>query len=200
MTPRSGLALAVLALAVEQPVHPNRMPQLIRQRRKATVVNVGQRSQLYKTIDRLVRDGLLVVHATERDTARPERTVYAATDAGRRAAVDWTVAMLSAPRKDFGEFTAALAYLPLVTPHVALDALEARLADRRAERDGMRAELAAAGPTLPRLVLVETEYTLAHLETDIAWIAALVDDLRSGRLAWDFAELVAEGRRFAPTD
>ena len=32
MLPRSGLALAVLALAVEQPMHPYRMQQLIKQR------------------------------------------------------------------------------------------------------------------------------------------------------------------------
>lgn len=199
MSPRSGLALAVLALAVEQPVHPYRMQQLIKQRGKDAVVNVGQRSQLYKTIDRLVRDGLLAVHATERAASRPERTVYTATEAGRRVAVEWTVAMLAAPRKDFGEFTAALAYLPLVTPQIALEALEARLADRRAERDRIRAEVATAPPTLPRLVLVETEYQLAHLDTDVAWIAALVDDLRSGRLAWDYAELVAMARRFDPS-
>jgi DNA-binding PadR family transcriptional regulator len=198
MAPRSGLALAVLALAVEQPVHPYRMQQLIRQRGKAEVINVGQRSQLYKTIDRLVRDGLLVEHGTERDTARPERTVYAATDAGRRAAVEWTVEMLAAPRRDFPEFTAALAYLPVIDPQAALTALEARLAHQRAERDRLRGELAAVGPTLPRLVLVETEYMIAHLETDVAWIAALVDDLRTGRLDWNHEELVATARRLDP--
>jgi DNA-binding PadR family transcriptional regulator len=195
MTPRSGLALAVLALAVEQPVHPYRMQQLIRQRGKAEVINVGQRSQLYKTIDRLVRDGLLVEHGTERDTARPERTVYAATDAGRRAAVEWTVEMLAAPRRDFPEFTAALAYLPVIDPQAALTALEARLAHQRAERDRLRGELAAVGPTLPRLVLVETEYMIAHLETDVTWIATLVDDLRTGRLDWNHEELVATAHR-----
>ena len=51
MTQRSGLALAVLALAAEEPMHPYRMQQLLRERGKDQVVNVGQRSQLYKTID-----------------------------------------------------------------------------------------------------------------------------------------------------
>ncbi|WP_308252773.1 DEAD/DEAH box helicase [Pseudonocardia sp. ICBG601] len=76
MTQRSGLALAVLSLLTEEPMHPYRMQQLIRERGKDDVVNVGQRSQLYKTIDRLARDGLIVEHATERETARPERTLY----------------------------------------------------------------------------------------------------------------------------
>ena len=111
MAQRSGLALAVLALAVEEPMHPYRMQQLIRERGKDRVVNVGQRSQLYKTIDRLVRDGLLAEQAVEREATRPERTVYTATEAGRRAATEWTVDMLVAPRPEFGEFAAALAYL-----------------------------------------------------------------------------------------
>lgn len=198
MTPRSGLALAVLALAVEQPMHPYRMQQMIKQRGKDEVVNVGQRSQLYKTIDRLVRDGLLVARATERDPARPERTVYAATEEGRRTAVEWTVDMLTAPRRDFPEFVAALAYLPLIDPRAALTALGSRLADQRVELDRLRASLAMARPTLPRLVLVETEYLIAHLEIDVAWLGALVDDLGSGRLTWDHAELVATAHRLDP--
>jgi DNA-binding PadR family transcriptional regulator len=185
MTQRSGLALAVLALAVEEPMHPYRMQQLIRERGKDRVVNVGQRSQLYKTIDRLERDGLLAEHAVEREATRPERTVYTATEAGRRAATEWTVDMLVAPRPEFGEFTAALAYLPLVTVTEALAALRARLAERRAARDRTRDELADVAVDVPRLHLVEEEYLLAQLETDVAFVEGLVDDLMSGALTWD---------------
>lgn len=184
MTQRSGLALAVLALAVEEPMHPYRMQQLIRERGKDRVVNVGQRSQLYKTIDRLVRDGLLVAEGTERPATRPERTVYAATAAGHETAITWTLDMLTAPRHEFGEFTAALAYLALITPDIARDALELRLADRRAERDRVRSELERAAPDVPRFFLVEEEYALAHLETDVAWLASLLEDLHENTLRW----------------
>jgi DNA-binding PadR family transcriptional regulator len=191
MAQRSGLALAVLALAVEEPMHPYRMQQLIRERGKDRVVNVGQRSQLYKTIDRLERDGLLAEHAVERDSTRPERTVYTATEAGRRAATEWTVDMLVAPRPEFGEFAAALAYLPLVTVTEALAALRARLAERRAARDHLRDELADLGEDISRLHLVEEEYLLAQLETDVAFVEGLVDDLTSGALSWDRDDLIA---------
>lgn len=190
MTQRSGLALAVLALAVEEPMHPYRMQQLIRERGKDRVVNVGQRSQLYKTIDRLERDGLLAEHAVEREATRPERTVYTATEAGRRAATQWTVDMLVAPRLEFGEFTAALAYLPLITVTEALAALRARLAERQAARDHLRDELADLGEDISRLHLVEEEYRLAQLETDVAFVEGLVDDLTSGALTWDRDELI----------
>jgi DNA-binding PadR family transcriptional regulator len=198
MTQRSGLALAVLALAAEEPMHPYRMQQLLRERGKDQVVNVGQRSQLYKTIDRLVRDDLLVARATEREATRPERTVYAATDAGRELAITWTLDMLTAPRHEFAEFTAALAYLPLLDPEVAADALALRLSDRRSELERVRHDLEKAPDFLPRIVVVEAEYAIAHLETDVAWIAALLDDLRSGALTWDRADLTDIARRADP--
>ncbi|WP_433030014.1 PadR family transcriptional regulator [Actinomycetospora sp. CA-053990] len=198
MTQRSGLALAVLALAAEEPMHPYRMQQLLRERGKDQVVNVGQRSQLYKTIDRLVRDDLLVARATEREATRPERTVYAATDAGRELAITWTLDMLTAPRHEFAEFTAALAYLPLLDPEVAADALALRLSDRRSELERVRHDLATAPDFLPRIVVVEAEYAIAHLETDVAWIAALLGDLRSGALTWDRAALTDIARRADP--
>ena len=198
MTQRSGHALAVLALAAEEPMHPYRMQQLLRERGKDQVVNVGQRSQLYKTIDRLVRDDLLVARATEREATRPERTVYAATDAGRELAITWTLDMLTAPRHEFAEFTAALAYLPLLDPEVAADALALRLSGRRSELERVRHDLATAPDFLPRIVVVEAEYAIAHLETDVAWIAALLDDLRSGALTWDRAALTDIARRADP--
>ena len=198
MTQRSGLALAVLALAAEEPMHPYRMQQLLRERGKDQVVNVGQRTQLYKTIDRLVRDDLLVARATEREATRPERTVYAATDAGRELAITWTLDMLTAPRHEFAEFTAALAYLPLLDPEVAADALALRLSGRRSELERVRHDLATAPDFLPRIVVVEAEYAIAHLETDVAWIAALLDDLRSGALTWDRAALIDIARRADP--
>ncbi|MET9338850.1 hypothetical protein [Nonomuraea sp. NPDC003804] len=46
------------------------------------MVNVGQRSSLYRTIDRLLAGGLVAVKETERDQLYPERTVYEITDAG----------------------------------------------------------------------------------------------------------------------
>ncbi len=195
MTQRSGLALAVLALATEAPMHPYRMQQLIRERGKDQVVNVGQRSQLYKTIDRLVRDGLLVAQGTERQATRPERTVYAATDAGRELAVTWTLDMLTAPRHEFAEFTAALAYLTLLDTEVAADALALRLSDRRGELEHMRHELARVAGELPRIVLIENEYAIAHLETDVAWIAKVLEDLRTGALTWTYDDLVETARR-----
>jgi DNA-binding PadR family transcriptional regulator len=171
------------------------MQQLLRERGKDQVVNVGQRSQLYKTIDRLVRDGLLVARGTEREATRPERTVYAATDAGRELAVTWTLDMLTAPRHEFAEFTAALSYLPLLDPEVAADALALRLSDRRGELERTQRELDRVSGVLPRIVLIDNEYAVAHLEADVAYLARVLDDLRSGALTWTYDDLVDTARR-----
>jgi DNA-binding PadR family transcriptional regulator len=182
---RSGLALAVLALLYEAPMHPYRMQRLIKERGKDAVVNVGQRSQLYKTIDRLQREGMIAVAEVEREAARPERTVYTITEAGRRATVEWTTAMLATPRRDFPEFTAGLAYLPVLTTEQVITALSTRLDALTHELAELDRRVNAVIDELPRLVLIEEEYMRAHLRTDIEWVEALLDDLRENRLAWD---------------
>ncbi|NWJ71186.1 MULTISPECIES: PadR family transcriptional regulator [unclassified Pseudonocardia] len=190
MTQRSGLALAVLSLLTEEPMHPYRVQQLVRERGKDDVVNVGQRSQLYKTIDRLARDGLIVEHTTERETARPERTLYAVTDAGRETAEEWTREMLAVPRPEFPEFVVGLAHLPQLTPADAAAAVEIRLGTLRRRLAGARASHDAVAGLLPWVVLVELGYTIAMLEAETSWVAALVDDVRSGRLTWNREELL----------
>lgn len=117
------------------------------------VVNVGQRSNLYRTINRLEAAGLISVRHTERDQQFPERTVYELTDAGRQASRDWLTDMLPAPRYEFPEFPAALSFAMVLGPDETLAVLE-----RRA--DGVRARLA-----------------------ELTWLTSVLDDLRSGSLA-----------------
>ena len=66
-----------------------------------------------------------------------------------------------------------------------------------AELERVRRELEAVREHLPRIVLVEAEYALAHLETDVAWIAGLLDDLHSGALSWAYEDLIDTARRAA---
>lgn len=195
---RSGLAVAVLALLRERPTHPYRIQQLIKQRGKHLVINVGQRSQLYKTIDRLLEQGLIAVAEVERDAARPERTVYTITPEGSRTVVRWAAEMLAVPRRDFPEFTAGLAFLPMLTVAEVIGALGTRLAALHAELAELEADRRSAPAELPRLVLVEIEYMIAHLRADTGWIEALLEDLRSGRLDWTREQMLALAEKFEP--
>src|SRR5215471_405199 len=95
--PRSPLWMIVLGLACEEAMHPYRMQTLIRQRGKDQVANVAQRNSVYQTIDALERAGLIAAKETSREENRPERTLYGATDEGRRALRAWVRDGLSTP-------------------------------------------------------------------------------------------------------
>src|SRR3954468_23262654 len=116
----SSIALSILALLYEAPMHPYRMQQLIKERGKDQVVNVRQRASLYQTIERLQRDGLIAVQGTTRAEWRPERTEYALTDEGRTTVCAWLRTMLAVPAREFPAFPAALAHLPLLAPDDAV--------------------------------------------------------------------------------
>jgi len=179
------LALVVLALLYEAPMHPYRMQQLIKERGKDEVVNVRQRASVYQTIDRLHRLGLIVLREITREEKWPERTVYELTDEGRRTFRDWMNEALSTRAREFPEFPVAVSLLGLLTPEEALRQLETRVAaleDEVARIDSQFSGAVAEG--LPRLFLLETEYQRATLEAELEWVRTVVDDLRTGRLTW----------------
>jgi DNA-binding PadR family transcriptional regulator len=192
-TRRSTIALAVLAFLWEEPMHPYRMQQLIKQRGKDEVINVRQRASLYQTINRLLRAGLIAIKEVEREERRPERTVYELTDAGSETLTTWMREMLATPGHQFPEFPAALAYLPLLTPEDAQRQLARRIETLAAEVAGIDAQLSRAS-ALPRLFLVETEYLRAMRHAELTWVRSLVDDLDAGRLTWDakWLRMIAE--------
>ncbi|MFI7679837.1 PadR family transcriptional regulator [Actinophytocola sp. NPDC049390] len=180
---RSPLALVVLSLLAEGPMHPYRMHEVIKERGKDRVANVAQRNSVYQTIDRLQRAGLITVLATTRDERRPERTVYAITPDGWFALRQWTGDMIASPARDYPEFPAALASLMVLTPEDAIARLEQRSADLRASLEEDRKEMAAV-PDLPRLFLLDEEYSIAVREAELHWVDGVLDALRSGELTW----------------
>ena len=99
----------MLGMLHTQPLHPYGIQRLVvRQWGKDQVVNVGQRTSLYRTIDRLLEAGLVAVRETERGQQYPERTVYEITDAGRAVTREWLAEMLAVPKPEFPEFPVAL--------------------------------------------------------------------------------------------
>ncbi|MET8153861.1 PadR family transcriptional regulator [Actinoplanes sp. NPDC049668] len=179
---RSTLAMMLLALLAEAPMHPYRMQQMIKERGQDQLVNVAQRNSVYQALDRLVRDGLARPGGTAREPGRPERTVYEITPAGRATLRRWLTDMLPTPAREFPEFPAALAFLPILDPAEVRALLERRIA---ALREKVALIQGQAPPGLPRLFLIEDEYRAAMLGAELAWLGALVDDLASGRLSWD---------------
>ena len=184
----SPLALTVLSLLEVEPLHPYAMQRLIRQWGKDKVVNVGQRANLYKTIRRLLDAGLITVLHTERDHQYPERTVYALTEVGRTVRHRWLVDMLARPRREFPEFPAALSFAMLLDPAGVAELLTQRADELRRELAAIDEDLRAAG-AIPRVAVLETEYLRALTRAEVAWVDAVVAELRSGVLSWSYEEL-----------
>src|SRR4051812_14867875 len=105
------LALAVMALLLERPMHPYEMVSLMRERGKHEAVRLRY-SSLYSVVGVLEREGLIVPQETLREGRRPERTVYALTDEGREEFLSWLRKLLREPVKEFTQFAAGLTFIP----------------------------------------------------------------------------------------
>jgi DNA-binding PadR family transcriptional regulator len=180
----STLAVAILGLLEAGPMHPYGLQRLIKLWGKDQVVNVGQRANLYRTINRLQEGGFIAVRHTERDQQFPERTVYDLTDAGRQASREWLTDMLASARYEFPEFPAALSFVMVLGPDETRSVLEQRanaVRERLAELDR---ELEQYRGELPRVSLLETDYLRAVTAAELSWLTSVLDDLRSGALTW----------------
>src|SRR5690606_1900618 len=100
---KSPVALAVLCFLIEEPMHPYRMQQLIKERGKDEVINVRHRTSIYQTIERLHRDGAIAIQGKKKNEGRPDLIVYEITDLGRNAAYSWIREMISKPAQEFLE-------------------------------------------------------------------------------------------------
>ena len=192
----SAIALAVLTMLYEEPMHPYRMQLLIKERGKDEVINVTQRASLYQTINRLEREELIQAQSVSRDENRPERTVYELTDQGRKTMVDWMHKILSTPSPEFPEFPAALSVLAVIPAKDARQQLERRVAALEPELkrlDGILAQM----NFLPRIFLLEIELLRANCATELKWVRSVVEDLRSGKLTWNEKWLRQMAKKFS---
>ena len=192
---RSPLNLTVLALLFEAPMHQYRMRMLIAARGKRDVVNIRSNNSIQQTVLRLERDGLIEAVRTERDGARPARTVYRLTETGRAQLVEAMREALAVPAREYPVFPAALSFMAINSPAE----VAAMLRQRRAELGDAvttRAEQLRAVPeTLPRVFVVENDFTLWMMRAEIDWLDRTLQALDSGELTWDTGELVDRALR-----
>ncbi|MEV0268234.1 PadR family transcriptional regulator [Hamadaea sp. NPDC050747] len=189
MTVRSSpLALTVLALLMYKPQHMYGIQRLVQEWGKDLVVNVGQRTSLYRTVERLADEGLVAARETQRHQAYPERTVYEVTEAGREVARTWLGEMLADARYEFPRFPAALSHVLMISPAETADHLRRRLATLTKQLQDMETRLAdQSDDGLDRVGLLEFEYLRAVTAAEAEWIRSVVDDVESGRLTWTSA-------------
>jgi DNA-binding PadR family transcriptional regulator len=190
--PSNPLALAVLALLFERPMHPYEMAATLKDRRKHESIKLRYGS-LYTVIDALVARSLIVARETEREGRRPERTVYALSEAGLDELRAWMRDLLRAPAKEYPQFETALSLMPVLPPDEAVSLLRARALELSGTIWKMEAQLAElaqqdfaamageaqlpaalAGQKFPPLFSVESEYHLAMVRAELDFVNDLV--------------------------
>ena len=158
------LALAVLSYLTQQPMHPYELGRTLREHGDDRSIKFNHGS-LYMVIGQLAKAGFIAEQETSRAGQRPERTVYALTDAGRDELRDW---LARAGR-------AAAARVPRLRGRAVADRARCRparssaccgtrlghLARQQAEARGLIDTSLADG--VPGLFLIEEEYRLALL-------------------------------------
>ena len=176
------LALAVLVLLFEKPMHPYEMAATLKQRGKEQSIKLRYGS-LYTVIGQLEREGFIESAGTERQGGRPERTTYRLTKAGEAEMNSWLRSLVSEPIKEYPQFEAALSLLPALPPSDVQALLTERLRRLEEHAHHIQAEIQSAVVTnLPALFLIESEYALALLRAEQSYVKGLIHGIETAEL------------------
>jgi hypothetical protein len=81
-------------------------------------------------------------------------------------------------------FVAALSFILHLSMEDGLKALQVRSIELEGQVADWGIKLKAWKQHLPRILLVEGEYTLAMQKAELEWIRSLIDDIETGKLPW----------------
>jgi DNA-binding PadR family transcriptional regulator len=178
------LGLAVLSYLSRAPMHPYEMAQTLRHNADDRSIKFNQGS-LYMVVGQLAKAGFIEAQETVRAGQRPERTVYAITDAGRSEWRDWLCELVEEPEHEYPHFVAALSLIAALPPGEVVELLRNRLRrlgeEQRAIRDSITS---ATAQGLPPLFQIEEEYRLALLEADAAFVQQFIDRIIDPQDGW----------------
>ena len=163
-------------------MHPYEMKSKMKERGHDQVIRLKGGS-IYDTVERLEQGGFIEAQTTSREGRRPERTVYAITDAGREEIMAWLRELLAQPVNEYPQFGAALAFFAALDKNEVVRLLKVRVALLEGQAAGDDKQLNAfLDMGLPRLFLVEGEYAVAMKRAERDWVRRLIDDIEGGRL------------------
>ena len=178
------LALAVLSYLTMKPMHPYELSRTLRDNGDARSIKFNHGS-LYMVVQQLAKAGFIAEVETSREGQRPERTVYAITDDGRREAREWLSELIAQPEHEYPHFVTALSLVAALPPDQVVPLLRARLealAGQRAEIQGMIDS--SLGQGVPRLFLVEEEYRAALLDSESAFVERFIAEIGDPEAGW----------------
>jgi DNA-binding PadR family transcriptional regulator len=178
--------LAVLGILYEGERHPYDIARQIKIRHQEDPPGHTNRA-LYHAVEKLLEADLIEVVETVREGRRPERTLYRITEEGKEELRHTLVDVLASPQLGGRAFRAAVARLGYLPEQEVVMALASRLAGLQ----GMVAHAEASARILrdrtglPRLFLLELEFSLAMMRAESAWVEDLLESLARGDLDVD---------------
>ncbi|HEV7966672.1 MAG TPA: PadR family transcriptional regulator [Candidatus Acidoferrales bacterium] len=182
------LALAILVLLYERPMHPYEMATIMRERRKEHSIKLNYGS-LYTVIEQLLRENFIAVRETLKEGKRPTKTIYELTAAGEVELIDWMRELVSSPVKEYPMFEAAISLLPVLPPEEVIDLLEIRIGLlEKTIADFDEEDRICREMNLPRLFSLESEYyktlTLAEYKFSKDLLSDIQRDAGGLRSGW----------------
>jgi DNA-binding PadR family transcriptional regulator len=189
------VALSVLNLLHERPMHPYEMRTMMRERGHDRAFQIKE-SSVYDTVARLSDRGFIEPVEVNREGRRPERTVYAITEAGRDELLVWLWELASEPSAEYPPFAAPLMFIASLGKDRALAAFQQRAARLEADisaSDAYRRAFAEQLPEFPRLFGIEEEYAQAMRRAELAWVKGTLAELRDGTFPWPAVEDLKKG-------
>ena len=178
------LALAVLSYLTMRPMHPYELSRTLRDNGDARSIKFNHGS-LYMVVQQLAKAGFIAEQETSREGQRPERTVYAITDAGRREVHDWLSELIGQPDHEYPHFVAALSLVAALRPGEVIPLLHHRLealAGQHAEIQALIDNSLDQG--VPELFLVEEEYRLALLDAESSFVTKFIGQITDPETGW----------------
>ncbi|MGK8522344.1 PadR family transcriptional regulator [Nocardia asteroides] len=179
------LAIAVLALLEERPMHPYEMFQTLIARREDKLVKVRPGS-LYHTVARLADQELVRAEGVDRAGNRPERTTYRITGRGRDALRNRIAEIVRRPVPEYPIFPVALGELHNLPKPETLSLLRERIRVLETELADTNLLIAwAEEHGVPRRYWIALPYLRAMLAAELAWVVEFTAELDSGAIEWD---------------
>src|SRR5258707_4808100 len=169
------LALAVLSYLVQRPMHPYELSRTLRDNGDARSIKFNH-GTLYMVVQQLEKAGFVAAQETNREGQRPDRTVYALTEAGRHELRDWLRDLIGEPEHEYPAFVAALSLIGALPPSQVLPQLRHRLQRLSEDAAEIRRLIdTALADGVPELFLIEEQYRLALNAAESALFTSLID-------------------------
>lgn len=169
------LALAVLSYLAQCPMHPYELGRKLRDNGDANSIKFNHGS-LYMVVQQLEKAGFITEQGISREGQRPQRTIYALTDAGRQELHEWLSELVAQPKREYSAFGAALSLVRALSPEETVILLWKRLAELRARQKTLMDTLdMEPDKGLLRPFLIQEEYLLSCLSAESDFVERLIN-------------------------